>query len=118
MQFVSLARASRYLRRDTTDDDEDVQLLIEIASSLVLNYLGEQGLIYLDTDTGDVPLDSDEEPIGVPRAITGATLYLTGWLYRNRDQDDQKAFDNGYLPQPVIAMLYPLRDPAISQAGE
>ena len=49
----------------------------------------------------------------VPAVVRMATLYLTAWMYRNRDQNADEAFQPGYLPAPVTAMLYALRDPVI-----
>ena len=64
---------------------------------------------FLDS-AGDVIVDSNDEPVGIPYEVQCAVLILVGYLYRNRDTND--GFDPGYLPAPVTALLYPLRDPA------
>lgn len=111
MKIVSRQQATDYLRRDTSDDDALLDLLIEAASGAVVNYLGEGADAWLDSN-GDLIEDSNGDN-DAPEAVKGAVLYLTGWLYRHRDEDVEKAFQPGYLPAPVTAMLYPLRDPVL-----
>lgn len=112
MKLVTLQQASDYVRRDTNCDDLDLDLLIEAASSAVLNYLGSGADSFLDSN-GEVVVDEVGD-YDIPGAVKGATLYLTAWFYRNRDADTEKAFAAGYLPAPVTAMLYPLRDPTLA----
>lgn len=116
LQLVSLAQASVYLRRTTADDDADVALLIQAASQSVAHHLasGQSFLDFLDSDLQAQTADSDGVAQEVPPVVQAATLYLTAWLYRHRDEDDQKAFENGFLPSPVRALLGPLRDPVMS----
>jgi hypothetical protein len=109
--LVTLAEVKAGLRIDTTDDDALLQLLIGAASESVINYLKAQAaeLFDLDAAQGNSPQDAD-----VPDVIKNATIFLTGVYYRNSDGDADKNFTPGYLPAPVISMLYSLRDPAIA----
>lgn len=114
MKFITLEQASVYIRRDEgADDDADLEAMIETASALVRNYLKSAADEFLDSD-GEVELDSDQQPVGIPPEVVGATKWLTAWLYRNRDGDAEDAFEPGFLPAPVTAMLYPLRAPALA----
>lgn len=113
-KLVSLEQASDYIRRDTTDDDAMLASLIEAASGLVLNYLKANTHVdFIDSDGEIVEEDTDGVAVGVDAAVQSATLYMTAWLYRNRDADPTKDFAPGYLPAPVTAMLFPLRDPTL-----
>ncbi|WP_460640101.1 head-tail connector protein [Larkinella harenae] len=110
--LVSLQQASDHLRRDTTDDDSDLELKIHAASAAVINYL-KAGATFLDT-SGGVPLDTSGNPVGVPYEVQAAVLLMLGVLYRDRDGQEMSQWELGYLPRPVMALLYPLRDPAMS----
>lgn len=116
MMLVSLQAASDYVRRDGDDDDDLLTVLIEAASAAVVNYLGSQAETVLGYDSDGEPVleSSDGIVADVPAVVRMATLYLTAWMYRNRDQNADEAFQPGYLPAPVTAMLYALRDPVIA----
>ena len=86
-------------------------LKIHAASGAVLNYL-KAGANFLDT-SGEVEVDTSDDPIGVPFEVQAATLLLIGFLYKDRDENANNAFEMGYLPKPVMALLYPLRRPAL-----
>lgn len=109
--LVTLEEVKAGLRIETDEDDAMLQLLIGAASESVINYLKAQAaeLFDLDAAQGNSPEDAD-----VPDVIKNATIYLTGVYYRNRDGDTDKNFEPGYMPGPVISMLYPLRDPALA----
>jgi hypothetical protein len=109
--LVSLQQAKAHLRVDTSDEDTHIALLTEAASGAVLNYLKDDSAAFLDS-YGDV-MDSNGEPIGVPREVQSATLLMLGYLYKDRDGDPENAYEMGYLPKPVTALLYPLRTPAL-----
>lgn len=147
MNLVTLDEARRHLRLDTdvdsngdSPDDPDLRLKIAGASAAVLNYLKSRRNLWLrvyETDTaGDEVLDSNGDPVpavdtdGKPiyvvdsngdriiaDPIKSATLLMLGFLYRDRDENADGAYEMGYLPKPVTALLYPLRDPAVSGAG-
>jgi hypothetical protein len=113
MMLVSLANAKDHLRMDTTAEDGLIELYIHAASGAILNYLKSGADAFLDS-SGIVSLDSNLEPIGVPYEVQAATLILVGHFFKDRDENANGAFQQGYLPMPVTALLYPLRDPALS----
>lgn len=147
MNLVTLDEARRHLRLDTdvdsngdSPDDPDLRLKIAGASAAVLNYLKSRRNLWVrvyETDTaGDEVLDSNGDPVpavdtdGKPiyvvdsngdriiaDPIKSATLLMLGFLYRDRDENADGAYEMGYLPKPVTALLYPLRDPAVSGSG-
>lgn len=116
MMLVSLETASEHLRRDTTDDDADLELKIKAASRAVVTYLKTPS--FADSN-GDIPEDSNGIAIEVPEDVQAATLLLIGEYYRNRDADAGQTgkvpeqFGYGYLPQAVIALLFPYRSPTV-----
>jgi len=114
--LVTLAQASEHLRRDTEDDNADLQLKITAASRRVLQYLGDQAE-FLDSN-GDVPVDSNGDPVDVPEHVQAATLLLIGDLYEQREGGQTASVDSkfgyGYLPVGVVALLYQSRDPVIA----
>lgn len=147
MNLVTLDEGRRHLRLDVdvdsngdSPDDPDLSLKIAGASAAVLNYLKSRRNLYvlsyeLDSN-GDDALDSNGDPIPevdsngrpvylrdtngdriIADPIKSATLLMLGFLYKDRDENPDKAFEMGYLPAPVTALLYPLRDPAVSGAG-
>lgn len=103
-KFATLTDTKRSLRMlDTeTDDDALLEMLITAASKSVANYL---------KSSADPLLPDGAE---IPGEVRVATIILVGFLYRSPDQDPDKYFERGYLPAPVTALLYPLRDPAIA----
>jgi hypothetical protein len=122
--LVSLAEASEHLRRDGSDDDMDVKVKIKAASKAILNYLKKTSPYTPELDSnGDPALDSagkiiyeetsDGEKIVLPE-VKEAVLYLLGIFYRDRDGQDMTNWEQGYLPFPVIALLNPLRNPAMA----
>lgn len=114
MMLVTLQQARDHLRSDTTADDNDLTLKIRGASRAVARYLKTAGMASFTDSAGDVMEDSAGEPIGVPEDVQDATLLLIGYLSRNRDGDEERAFQMGFLPAPVTALLYPLRDPTLA----
>jgi len=99
MMLVTLAEARDHLRSDSVDDDADLTIKIHAASGAVINYLKSPAFI-------------DES--AVPFEVKAATLLLIGYLYKDRDGDEGGEYQQGYLPRPVTALLYPLRDPALA----
>lgn len=111
--LVTLEMARDHLRSDTTDDDNDLTLKIEAASTAVIKYLkGGAEVLGLDSN-GDVQVDSDGDPVGVPRDIQLATLMLVGVFYRDREGQDTSKWQQGYLPAAVVSLLTGYRDPAL-----
>lgn len=93
------------LRIDQDVEDDDLELMIMGASASVLNYLK------LAHDFYD---DSNGNPQGVPDEIVNATILLVGILSRDRDGQEADKWTQGYLPTPVVSLLYCLRDPAVA----
>ena len=106
--FVTLDEVKPSLRIDFDDDDALLSMLIEAATGAVINYLKSAADQYLDSG-GEVPSGME-----IPAEIRFATIFLVGVMYRSPDQDQDGAFERGYLPMPVTALLYPLRDPALA----
>ena len=106
VQLVSPQEVRSMLRIDGDSDDETLLLLIPAASAAVLNYL-KSGADAFMGEGGEVMEDAS-----VPFEVRAATVLMVGHLMRNPDNDVEQAFEPGYLPRPVTALLYPLRDPA------
>lgn len=123
MMYVTLDRAKRHLNMDHDQDDVLIEAYIGAASEAVKNYLKSASPYEVERDSNDDPiLDSSGDPIyvvdssgdkQVKYAVQAATLLQIGFLYKDRDENADGAYDRGYLPKPVTALLYPLRDPAL-----
>ena len=116
MKLVTLTEAKYQLMMDHDQDDPYIELLIQGASAAVVEYL-KSGATFLD-EFGEVPTDENGDPEGVPFQVKAATLILIAEWYKNREAEQDGAVDAqwgfGYLPRPVTALLYPLRDPALA----
>lgn len=98
MALTTLSEVKDALVVDSTDDDALLGLLMDAASEAVVNYL--------KVDAGSL------DP--VPAVVKVATIMLTAFLYNNRNHNPDETFRPGYLPAPVVSLLYPLRDPSIA----
>jgi hypothetical protein len=105
---VTLEQAKAHLRVVDSEDDSDIADKLLSAQAAVLNYLK---LSSLDSLKAGSPANF---PAGVDGAVSAATLLLVGYLYRNRDTDVDREWEAGFLPRPVTALLYPLRDPTLA----
>jgi hypothetical protein len=112
--LVTLEEAMRHLRIDTVDSDgdDDLELKIFSASQSIVKYLQDGASPFIDSD-GEIIVDSEGESVA-PYPIKAACLILVGYLYKNRDENKDEAFDYGYLPKPVVALLAPYRTPVIA----
>lgn len=123
IEYVTLTEASDHLRRDTTDDDNDLSLKIKGASAAVRNYLKQEWRAYvlaLDSN-GDIVVDSNGDPVPdedsngpiIRPEVKVATLQMIGEMYKYREGDQTGRINEGYgyLPIAVVALLYPLRKP-------
>lgn len=108
--LVSLDMVKARLHIDSDDDDAALLGYIEASSAAVINYLKGRAEELLELDSGGALVPGST----VPPVIATATIMLVGYLYRNPDQDPDKDFEMGYLPRPVMALLYPMRDPALA----
>jgi hypothetical protein len=103
MMLVTVDEAKERLRVIHDEDDDDLEMMIRGTSAAVLRYLRSDGAEFVTSD-GD---------LHVPDDVQLAVLMLTGILFRDRDGTEAKDWEHGFLPKPVIALLYPLRDPAM-----
>lgn len=124
MMYVTLERAKQHLNMDHDQDDVLITAYIGAASEAVKNYLKSASPYEVERDSNDDPIvDSSGDPIyvedssgdKVPKyVVQAATLLQLGFLYKDRDENAGEAYQMGYLPKPVTALLYPLRTPALS----
>lgn len=118
MMLVTLQQARDHLRSDTNADDADLTLKIHGASGAVLNYLKGANRLVQEVDGDGVPVvDADGLPVYTEEVlfeVQAAVLLLLGYLYKDRDNDKDHEYEQGFLPRPVTALLYPLRDPALA----
>lgn len=125
MMLVTLQQAKDNLLIDFNTYDTDITLKISSASGMVINYLKSRKNLYvLLVDDDGVPLlDSQGEVIYeldsqgsriIRDEVKHAVLILVGIFFRDRDGVEAKDWRPGFLPAPVTAILYPLRDPALA----
>ena len=124
--LVTLAQAKRHLRLSApgsplTEEDEDVQQKLDAAEAIVLDYV-TQRRDDNDAWAAEVALWSADDPlpspgIAVPKQVPHAILLQLGDLYMNTGDhtpEDTPKREQGDLSQAVMALLYRLRDPALS----
>lgn len=126
--LVTLEQASEHLRRDTTDDDNDLTLKIKAVSRAILNYLKDDMLAYkfemdesgkpvLDS-SGDIMYIVDSSGDYVAREeVQQAALMMIGVVYADRqaqqyiDGAAEARLGNMSLPKAVHWLLDPIRKP-------
>lgn len=127
MNLITLEEAKQHLYIDHDADDNYLTAQIAAASGAILTYLkgspigqpqrDEQGAIIKDSN-GDIQYEYDSNGLIIRYEIKAAVKILLGEFYKNREaaQDGEidKSLGYAYLPRPVISLLFPLRDPAIS----
>lgn len=123
MMYVTLERGKQHLNMDHDLDDVLITAYIGAASGAVKNYLKSASPYEVERDSNDDPiLDSSGDPTYVVDSsddkvvkyeVQAAVLLMLGFLYKDRDENPDQAFAQGFLPKPVTALLYPLRDPAL-----
>jgi hypothetical protein len=114
--LVSVAEAKERLRITTDAEDADIEAIIHGASAAVMNYLHVDETAFMapaDSDSEFEYMGSSDTILSVPPEVQLAVLVLTGNYYRDREGVEAKDWEHGYLPKPVLALLYPLRDPAL-----
>lgn len=124
MMYVTLERGKQHLNMDHDLDDVLITAYIGAASGAVKNYLKSASAYEVERDSNDDPIiDSSGDPVYVVDSsddkvvkyeVQAAVLLMLGFLYKDRDENPDQAFAQGYLPKPVTALLYPLRDPALA----
>lgn len=122
MMYVTLARGKQHLNMDHDLDDVLIEAYIRAASGAVKTYLKSASPYDVERDSNDDPvLDSSGDPTYIEDSsgdkvvlpqVEAAVLLMLGFLYKDRDENPDSAFERGYLPKPVTALLYGLRDPA------
>jgi hypothetical protein len=124
MMFVTLEQAKAQIEIDHDDSDDLIVGYILSASAAVKNYLKSGSVFELERDADFNPvLDSNGDPVYqedssggkiISYVVQAATLILVAYHFKDRDNNASGEFEQGYLPKPVTALLYPLRDPAIA----
>jgi hypothetical protein len=95
---------------DPHEDDSVLEnVYIPAASMAVIRYLKGQASMVIP-GLAESPQTDD----GCPEDVQLAVIMLVGIIYREPDGDEAKNFAQGYLPAPVTALLYPLRDPTLA----
>lgn len=124
MMYVTLERAKAHLNMDHDEDDTLIEAYVQAASGAVKNYLKSGSPYEVERDSNDDPIldsngdpeyirDSNDDKV-VAAVVQSAVLLLIGHFYKDRDENPNGAFEAGYLPKPVTALLYQLRDPALA----
>lgn len=127
MNLITLEEAKAHLLVDHDDDDLDIERKLQEASSAVLTYLDgapigqpqrdEQGAIVRTAD-GDIEYLRDGDSLVIRYEVKAAVKLLLGELYKHREAEQggevPHQYGYGYLPKPVVALLYPLRKPAFA----
>lgn len=99
--LVTRAQAAAHLRiDDATAEADDLDLKIQAASAVVLDYLEMEEEDFGDSDSDGV--------VEVPEQVQAATLLLVGDMYRHRDAGSPQ-YSDALLPPAVRALLYPLK---------
>lgn len=121
LAYVTTAEAKAFCRVQHTALDTTIELLIQSASATVKNYLNNFSPYEGERDDDDdYVIDSNYEPQPkldsngnqvVKAEVKTAVLILVDRWLNGRHREDPTA--PGVLPAEVVALLYPLRDPAL-----
>jgi hypothetical protein len=104
--LITLDYAKAHVRLDHDAEDVDVMEKIAAASAMIINYLKDAALTFLD-ENGD-PLPG----IDVPADVKSACATLVAMLFKDRDGTDRESWPLGYLPFQVTSQIYMRRWPA------
>ena len=110
--LVTLDQAKAHVQLDHDESDSDLELKVHAASGAVLAYLKVSADAY--TDTAGELIENSNGTLEIPAQVQLAVLYLTGLMFKDRDGKDTAIWQQGFLPAPITALLYPLRDPALA----
>lgn len=99
-EIVTIDDAKKWIRVDGSAMDADIELALAGATASVYAYLKRPA-----------PYSEDEPP---PENVVQAVVLLAGMFIRDPDIADHAAWMAGYPPAPIVSILYPLRDPALS----
>lgn len=115
--YIEVEQAKSQIRGYEEVDDTELEEMVLAASAMVRNYLKGSSPYDPQLDSNNEPvLDSDGEAVyatTVRAEVQMATKWLTAHMWRNRDENAEGAFERGYLPASVTAILFPLRDPEL-----
>jgi hypothetical protein len=116
--YIDVEQAKSQIRGYEEIDDTELEEMVLAASAIVRNYLKETSAYEPELDSNDLPvLDSAGDVVyttTVRVEVQMATKSLTAYMWRNRDENADGAFEQGYLPKPVTSILFPLRHPALA----
>ena len=101
MALASLAFVKQALRIDHSDDDVVLQAYIDASSSAVIRYL---------KSSADPAWTEETAPATVRIAITIAVQAL----YEPEQRDLLAGLGSGDPKNPLVALLYAMRDPALA----
>lgn len=96
--LLTLEDAKQHLRITDTDHDVDVQVALDAAEGIILDYL-------------KVPIPSVWTAASVPPSVTAAIRLMLAELYEHRGDD---LTNNERLWNGIAALLMRLRDPALA----
>jgi hypothetical protein len=96
MNWVTLEEAKHHLRYDDDANDNTLALYIAAADGAINRYINTE---VPESGTGDIKV---------------AALMLIGYFDDNRNADKDTPINGNYLPQPVVSLLYPYRQPVIT----
>ncbi|MBZ1392287.1 head-tail connector protein [Psychrobacter pacificensis] len=96
MQLITLDEAKHHLRYDDDANDAALTMYIAAAESAINRYINT-----------DVPAAGLAD-------VKVAALMLIGYFDENRNADKDTPTNGNYLPQPVVSLLYPYRQPVIT----
>lgn len=100
--LVTLAEAKAHLRVYWNDEDANITSVIEQAQDIVLDYIKKP--------------DAEWIPEDVPARVKSAILMIVTALYQDDDNGAKtlSGLSGGDISNPVVAVLYRLRDPALA----
>lgn len=101
--LVALPEVKAMLRILHDEDDYVLQMIISAASQSIATHLKQPNLLLVESP-----------PVYIDPRIKIATIMLVGHIYRSPDRNVDNAFEFGFLPKPVTAILYNMRDPTIA----
>lgn len=107
VMLVEVDEVKERLRFDHDLEDEDIERAIEDASAAVMAYLKVASTAYDDSFGTLVPAN-------VPAQARTAVIHLVGIWKRDPSGVEMEKWQMGYLPAPITAILYPLRDPSLA----
>lgn len=112
MSLITLEQAKAQCRVVHDEDDDEIEEMIDSASTSIIGYMKDAAEIFLDT-AGEIVAGS------VPADVQMACKLEVAHLYRNRDVagEDQVPDEFGYgypLCRAAIAKLYHYRTPTLA----